>query len=411
MAGRTVIVLATLDTKSEEARFIAERIRMQGEIPCILDTGIRPHANHTATITRSDVLQAAGQTEQSIAAQSRAEAMETMVKGATVLVQAMVADGRASAIMAIGGGQGTWIGCNIMKTLPLGFPKIMLSTAAARTAAIYAGDNDIMMMSSITDISGLNRIFTPILANAVAAACGMAGKPALPAPGTRPLVAMTMFGVTTAGVAACRRHLEAAGYEVAVFHANGFGGRKMESLARDGMFAGVIDYTTTELTDELVGGIASAGPDRLLAAGAQGLPQIVVPGAIDVVNLGDPGKLSPGFASRTIHLHRANSALMRMNLAESRELAAIMAEKLNRSRGVTRVMVPGKGFSALDMAGGPFHLPDANEAFIDELRRRLAQQVGLEIHDLHVNDAAFARKVADAFSAIHKKYTAQVEAN
>jgi uncharacterized protein (UPF0261 family) len=397
MKGRRVVVLATLDTKHEEAMFVAERVRRHGLTPLLVDTGTRGQSIVAGDITGKEIAAAAGIPQEALAGMKRADAFAAVVRGASSIVRSMVDQQEVHAVIGIGGGQGTWISCNIMMQLPLGFPKLMLSTAAARTAAIYASDNDIMMMSSITDISGLNRIFRPILANAVAAVCGMASQPPLVADTSRPLLAMTMFGVTTRGATAARAALEQHGYEVAVFHANGFGGRMLETLAAQGMFAGIVDFTTTELTDDLVGGIASAGAERLTAAGRRGLPQVVVPGAIDVVNLGDPAKIKSEFASRTIHLHRANSALMRADVAESKKLGTLMAEKLNAATGPARVIVPAKGFSALDVAGGPFELPEADAAFTKALQEALRPDVGVEVLDLHINDPEFAARVAEAF--------------
>jgi uncharacterized protein (UPF0261 family) len=298
-------------------------------------------------------------------------------------------------VIGIGGGTGTWMSTAAVQTLPIGFPKLVVSTLAGRDSR-----TDTMVMPSVADIAGLNKVLTPILANAAAAVCGMVeGVAVSQPPVNRPTVALTMFGVTTLGGTYARRVLEEAGCEVVVFHANGSGGATMEDLVGRGTFVGVLDWTTTEVTDHLTGGVCDAGPHRLEAAGQSGLPQVIVPGAIDVINVGRGG-IPRRWAKRTAHMHLPGVPLVRTSVRESREIGSWIAEKLNRSRGPVRVLIPAGGFSALDIRGGPFWEPAADEAFIAGLRKELRDDIPVEILAHHINDEAFARAAADAMLSL-----------
>jgi uncharacterized protein (UPF0261 family) len=391
--SRRIAVLVTLDTKSEEARFVADCIRRRGHQPWIVDLGIAGLSPFDGDTSRADVAEAAGTTAAAIAALQRAEAMEVAAGGATTLVQAMVARGEIQAVIGIGGGTGTWLGTTVMRALPLGFPKLMVSTLGSRD-----GTTDIMVMPSVADVSGVNRLLGPILANAAAAVCGMAEGTGVKLDISRPTIALTMFGVTTRGGTLVRQFLEAAGCEVVVFHANGTGGRTMEDLIAQGTFAGVLDWTTSEVTDEIAGGICTAGPDRLEAAGAHGIPQVVVPGAVDVINI--RGAIPRRFAKRTYHMHLPTVPLIRTSARESREIGAFIARKLNQANGPVRVLIPEGGYSALDAAGGPFEDHKANAAFVAALRSDLRPEIPVELLPQHINSEAFARAAADAMLAM-----------
>jgi uncharacterized protein (UPF0261 family) len=250
----------------------------------------------------------------------------------------------------------------------------------------------------VADVSGVNRLLGPILANAAAAVCGMAEGVSVELDTARPTVALTMFGVTTRGGTMVRRFLEEAGCEVVVFHANGTGGRTMEALTARGTFAGVLDWTTSEITDEIAGGICTAGPERLDAAAAHGVPQVVVPGAVDVINI--RGAIPRRFAKRAYHMHLPSVPLIRTSIRESREIGAFIARKLNAARGPVRVLIPEGGYSALDVAGGPFEDAKANAAFVAALRRDLRPDIPVELLPDHINSEAFARAAADAMLAL-----------
>jgi uncharacterized protein (UPF0261 family) len=255
-----------------------------------------------------------------------------------------------------------------------------------------------MVMPSVADVSGVNRLLGPILANAAAAACGMAEGTVVTLDTSRPTIALTMFGVTTRGGTLVRQYLEQADCEVVVFHANGTGGRTMEDLIARGTFAGVLDWTTSEITDEIAGGICTAGPHRLEAAGAHGVPQVVVPGAVDVINI--RGAIPRRFAKRTSHMHLPTVPLIRTSVRESREVGAFIARKLNAAQGPVRVLIPEGGYSALDIADGPFEDKKANAALVAVLRADLREHVPVEVLPDHINSESFARAAADAMLAL-----------
>ena len=333
--SRRIVVLATLDTKPDEARFVAECIRRRGHEPWLVDMGLRGKPPFEGDVSREEIARAAGQpTFAALSALSKTEAMEAVGKGAGVLVAAMVDRGEAHAIVGIGGGHGTWLCTAAMKTLPIGFPKLMVSTVAGR-----ADSADITFMPSIADIAGLNSLLGPILANAACAISGMAEGVEVTLRRDRPTIGMTMFGVTTRGGTLVREFLEEAGCEVVVFHANGNGGATMEELIRQGRFVGVLDWTTSEATDEIVGGACTAGPRRLEAAGALGIPQVVIPGAVDVVNI-PGGPLPRKWARRVLHWHTPTARLLRANVRENRAIGAWIGEKLSRATGPVRVLIP-----------------------------------------------------------------------
>ncbi|MCP4382255.1 MAG: UPF0261 family protein, partial [Hyphomicrobiales bacterium] len=282
-----------------------------------------------------------------------------------------------------------------MKALPVGVPKLMISTIASGDVSALIGSKDIVMMPSIVDIAGINRLSSRILANAAGAIAGMVAAAPPDEAGERPLIAATMFGVTTPCVTRAREVLENAGYEVLVFHATGAGGRSMEALIRDGFIVGVLDLTTTELADELVGGVLSAGPDRLEAAGAAAIPQVVSVGALDMVNFGGPATVPDSFEGRTFYQHNPQVTLMRTTAEENAEIGRRIAEKLNRAKGPTIVMLPRGGVSLIDMAGEPFHDPDADAALFNALKADLGDHIALVEMDTDINDPAFADAAAE----------------
>jgi uncharacterized protein (UPF0261 family) len=291
-------------------------------------------------------------------------------------------------VLAIGGGAGTTIGSAAMQPLPLGLPKLILTTVASGNTAGYVGTSDILLFPSVVDVAGINRISAVTYTRAADALSGMLGGAAdgTEAPRDRPLVAATMFGVTTPCVLRAKQQLERAGCEVLVFHATGTGGATMERLVADGFVDAVLDLTTTEWADEIVGGILSAGPDRLTAAGRRGTPQVVSLGATDMVNFGPPDSVPARFAGRLLYRHNAENTLMRVSVAEAAQIGAAIGDRLAAASGPTTVLVPTRGVSALDAAGQPFDDPAARDALVDAVRSR----VPVEEHDLHINDPAFA---------------------
>jgi uncharacterized protein (UPF0261 family) len=282
-----------------------------------------------------------------------------------------------------------------MQALPVGFPKLIVSTLAAGDISAYVGVKDITMMPSVVDISGLNRLSTQIIANAAGAIAGMANVDRSAPAETKPLLAATMFGVTTACVTRAREVLEAAGYEVLVFHATGTGGRTMEALIRAGFIAGVLDMTTTELADELAGGVLSAGPNRLEAAGERGIPQVVSVGALDMVNFGPRDTVPGKYAQRTFYQHNPMVTLMRTTAAENAELGKILARKLNAATGPTVLMLPESGVSAIDMPGKPFYNAEADTALFKAITANIGPKVTVIERNLDINDPAFAEEAAE----------------
>jgi uncharacterized protein (UPF0261 family) len=303
-------------------------------------------------------------------------------------------------VIGMGGSGGTAIATSAMRAMPVGLPKVMVSTMASGDVSAYVDVKDITMMYSVVDVAGLNRLSRRILANAAGAVCGMAEQQIPPA-GDRPIITATMFGVTTPCVTHLRERLEAAGYEVLVFHATGSGGRAMESLIADGFVTGVADVTTTEWADELIGGVLSAGPDRLGAAARAGLPQVVSVGALDMCNWGAIDTVPERFRDRTLYKHNPQVTLMRTTPVENAELGRIIATRLNAATGPTALYLPLRGVSMVDADGMPFWSPEADAALFDAIRAGVDPAVvDLVELDLHINDPAFADAMADRLIAM-----------
>jgi uncharacterized protein (UPF0261 family) len=393
--AKTIAVVATLDTKGVEAGFIRERVEAAGLSALVIDTGVLAKPAFLGDIPRETVAEAAGTSlVRLVSEKDRGKSVTAMAEGAAKVVRGLFDAGKIHGVISIGGSAGTTIGTSAMRALPVGFPKVMVSTLASGDTRPYVGIKDITMMYSVVDIAGLNRLSRRILANAAAAVCAMAQAELPPAAEERPLLAATMFGVTTPCVTRAREILEENGFEVLVFHATGTGGRAMEDLIESGFIAGVLDITTTEWADELVGGVLSAGPHRLEAAGKKGIPQVVAPGALDMVNFGPPETVPEKFKGRKFYQHNPTVTLMRTTKEENAQLGRIIAEKLNAAKGPTTFFYPRKGVSGIDREGQPFYDPEADEAFIASLKASLNASVRLIEMDNHINDEAFAAAVA-----------------
>lgn len=390
MQAKTVVLIATLDTKAEEALYLKQQIERHGLRVLVVDTGVRDEPGFAADVTREEVAAAAGADLARLAASGdRGRAVSAMLAGAVVVAKRLLAAGRLDAVVALGGGSGTALGSAVMRALPFGLPKVMISTKASGDVGPYVGTKDIVMFHSVTDIMGLNPILRRVLASAAGAVAGMLAVP-LEAVAPRPTVGLTAFGVTTAAAMRCRDLLTRAGYETLVFHANGTGGRAMEELVAQGAFKAILDLTTTELPDELCGGKQSAGASRLEAAGAFALPQVVVPGAMDMVNFGPPETVPPKYAGRRLYRHNPNTTLMRTTAAENAILGRWVGEKLARARGPAALLLPLRGFSEYDREGGVFWDPEADRAFVEAALAATGGQVEVQQLDLHINDPAFA---------------------
>jgi uncharacterized protein (UPF0261 family) len=396
-----VLLIGTLDTKGTEVSYLHELLREAGVPTLVADAGVLGPPLFEPDIGRDRVFSAAGTTAEEVRkAADRGRAVTLASQGMAKLARQLHAEGKVSGVLGLGGSAGTTIGTAAMRELPYGVPKLMVSTLASGQVQHYVGVRDILMMYSVVDLCGLNRFSRQILANAAAAMAGMIEQIRNPKSEIRnssedkPLVTATMFGVTTPCVEASRKLVEAAGYEVLVFHATGTGGRTMEAMVRDGLIAGVLDITTTELADELVGGVLTAGKDRLTAAALRGVPQVISLGALDMVNFGPPETVPAKFQSRRFYQHNPSVTLMRTTPEENDRLGKEIAEKASAARGPTAVLVPLKGVSAIDKEGGPFWWPEADRALFQSLRNWISPSVALVELDLHINDPPFADAAA-----------------
>lgn len=407
----SVYIIGTLDTKGQEVAFVRDLLGEYGVETAVVDAGCMGEPAIQADLTREDVFQAAGTTLEHMQRQGdRGQAVTTAAQGVTQLITQRHAEGRGGGrrlspvdgVFGLGGSAGTTIATSAMRALPLGVPKVMVSTLASGQVRPYVGGKDILMLNAVVDIAGINRISRTVLGEAARAMAGMvrfsspsprAGEGRGEEAEDKPLIAATMFGVTTPCVEHARRILEEAGYEVLVFHATGNGGEAMEGLIADGLIAGVLDLTTTELADELVGGILSAGPDRLTAAGKRGIPQVISVGATDMVNFGPPATVPDRFQHRTFYEHNPTVTLMRTTSDECRRLGEEIARKAAAAIGPTLLMLPTQGVSAIDRDGQPFDDPAARQALFEAVRQHHGPVELIEL-DAHINDAAFAEAAA-----------------
>ncbi|NDJ60449.1 MAG: UPF0261 family protein [Chloroflexi bacterium] len=392
--SKTILLIGTLDTKGAEFAYVRDLIQARGLNTLVLNAGIF-ESNLEGDINAVTVAQAGGgDLGQMRAANDRGGAVRIMTAGVAKLVPQLYADGRFDGVLSLGGSGGTAMATAGMRALPVGVPKIMVSTVASGDVAPYVDVTDITMMYSVVDIAGLNKLSRQILANAAGMIVGAVEQPR-PAAEDKPLIAATMFGVTTPCVNQVREQVEAAGYEMLVFHATGSGGRAMEALIAGGFIEGVADITTTEWCDELVGGVLTAGEHRLEAAGQQRVPQVVSVGALDMVNFWSMATVPEQFRARNLYQHNENVTLMRTTPTETAQLGRIIAEKLNMAQGPTVLMLPLRGVSALDAEGGAFWSPEADTALFDAIRTHLRDNVELVELDAHINDAVFATALAD----------------
>jgi uncharacterized protein (UPF0261 family) len=394
-----VLLIGTLDTKGPELLFSRDLLNQSGEGAFVIDAGVIGQPHFTPDVPRERVFAAAGTTLVAVQkAGDRGRAIEAAALGAARVAAGLTIE--IKGVLALGGSAGTTIGTAVMRGLPFGLPKVMVSTLASGQVRQWIGVSDIVMMNSVVDIAGLNRISRTVLTNAVNAIVGMIKGPlprlAAANPGDeKALIGATMFGVTTPCVEAARQVMEHAGHEVLVFHATGTGGMAMESFIRDGLIRGVLDLTTTELADELVGGILSAGKDRLTAAALRGIPQVISLGALDMVNFGPPDTVPEKFKGRRFYQHNPSVTLMRTTPPENDKLGKEIAEKASSARGRTTILVPLRGVSAIDREGQPFWWPEADQALFQSLRHWISPHVTLLELDVHINDPEFAATAAE----------------
>ena len=401
---KTVLLIITLDTKGAEARYLKHVLERQGVAVLLMDTGVFPSPSGEGDVSRREVALAGGRSiEMLIQASDRGEAIGTMMKGATALTKALYDRKRIDGVLSIGGAQGTIIGTSAMRVLPVGVPKVMLSTMASgkRVFETYVGTSDVTLMHSVVDFFGLNPMLKQVLTNAAGAVAGMvrAGK-VRPVKGAQ--VAITIYGTTTPAGMTIVSLLQKKGYGVVAFHPNGVGGMAMEGMIREGMFDGVIDLSTHELMDALAGGQHAAGPSRLEGAAERGLPQVVVPGGTDYIVTGRFSDLKDAYGKRKTMMHNPEMTFVQPSDREMARLGRIMGRKLNRTRGEAVVMVPLHGFSYPNHEGRPFYNPSGVAAFVKGLKGAINSAIPVQLLPLHVNDEAFARAVVEVFEGLLK---------
>jgi len=390
----TIAILGTMDTKGEEHDFVAEQIKERGHKTLVIDVGALETPKLKPDIAREEIATAAGVDFAALVAKrDRGESVAAMSKGAPIVLAKLAAEKKIDGVISLGGGGGTAIGTAAMRSLPIGFPKLMVSTLASGQTAQYVGVKDIVMFPSIVDVAGLNRISRQILTRAAGAICGMV-EVEPKAGGDKPVIVASQFGNTTACVDQARKILDQAGYEVLVFHATGVGGRTMESIIESGMVAGVLDITTTEWADELVGGFLGAGPTRLEAAARHGVPAIVTPGCLDMVNFHGPDSVPAKFQGRNFYPHNPQVTLMRTNSAECAQLGRILAEKVNLSTAPVTVLLPKKAISVISAPGQKFHDPDADKALFEAIKSNLRNDIEVIELDTEINAPEFAEACA-----------------
>ena len=391
----TIVVLGTFDTKGREHAFLAERIRELGHEPLLVDGGGFDPPQIVPDVTREQVAAEGGLDLASLRARADRGTMVTAMAGAAAkVVRRLHAEGRLAGIVSMGGSGGTAIGTAAMRGLPLGVPKVMVSTLASGNVAPYVDVSDIVMIPAVSDVAGINAFTRGQFTRAAATVCALVDSSARLARAvgteTKPLVVASMFGNTTPCVERARGLLEAAGRDVVVFHATGTGGRTMESFLDSGLVSAVLDVTTTEWADEFVGGILGAGPDRLSAAARRGVPAVIAPGCLDMVNFGAPETVPEAFTGRRFHRHNAQVTLMRTSPEECRELGRILAQKVNASVGPATVLLPLGGISLISTPGQPFHDAAADDALFSAIRKWLSPGIPLVELDCAINDPAFA---------------------
>lgn len=398
-----IALVGALDTKGPEYRFLREEVERLGARALLVDIGVLGEATVSADIPRESVAARGGSPLDELRhAGERGPGMRAMSAGAVAHLVDLVAEGSIGGVLAVGGSNAAYIMARISEALPTGFPKVLVSTMASGDTRPYVASTDLTMMNPIADINGINRVTRPILRNAVAAVVGMATAPGEEGTEDAPVVAVSMFGVTTACATQISQRLQ-GWVEPLSFHANGAGGQALEALVRAGRIQAVADMTTTELADELFGGVCSAGPDRLTAAGELGIPQVVSLGALDMVNFGARSTVPAHLEGRLFYEHNPEVTLMRTNAQECALLGALLADRLNAARGPRAVVIPTRGFSMISSPGAPFYAPDADAALIETLQARLSPDVHVTVLDTDINDPSVAEAISTLTMSLMKK--------
>ena len=388
----TIAVLGTLDSKGHEHQFVADIISQLGHTPLLIDLGSGGEPQVKPDITRFEVAEAGGLDLQPLLdRQDRGECVSAISQAAPILLAKLATEGKIHGVISLGGGGGTALGTAAMRALPVGFPKLMVSTLASGNTAHYVGTKDITMMPSIVDVAGLNSISKTIFTRAAHAICGMV-EADIDQSDNKPLIVASMFGNTTDCVNTAAKVLEDAGYEVLIFHSTGTGGKTMEALIESGMVKGVLDITTTEWADELTGATLSAGPSRMDAMTKAKVPTVVSPGCLDMANFGEKDSVPETYADRLFYIHNPQVTLMRTNAEECAQLGKIIAEKANANPAPTAILTPLKAISVISAEGQPFHDPEADTALFNAIREHA--QVEVIDYDEEINSETFAKAAA-----------------
>jgi uncharacterized protein (UPF0261 family) len=401
LARKNIVVLATLDTKGREAEFLAGQIERLGFQPLLVDSGVVGAPTAAAGISREEVARAGGVTlPELLRHPDRAVAAPVMAEGATRIISALVANGEVHGIVSLGGTQGTTLSTQVMRALPYGFPKVMVSTMASGNVAPWVDIKDITMMFSVTDILGLNPVMRKVLVNAAGAVCGMAGAGMAIERGGKPLVAITTVGITTQGAMAAMRILEEAGYETIVFHAIGPGGRAMEQMMKEGIVGAVLDYSTIEVSNEIFHALLAGGPERLSTAGKLGLPQVLCPGAIEVLVFNEPETVPARYRGRTLIRHSPQITDVRLNKEEMAEVGREVGRRLQHTNGEAVFLIPSGGYDSYAVRGQGFHDPDADAAFVAALKAHAPSCIRIIEREMHIEDPAFAAEAAQTLISL-----------
>ena len=402
--SKTVVIVGALDTKGQEFIFAKDLIEQQGLRTLVVDFGVLGEPAFKPDVTRAEVAAAGGGDLAYLASgQHKDEAMKTMATGLAAIVRKLFDEGQLDGILGMGGSGGTSIATAAMRTLPVGVPKVMVSTVAGGDVSAYAGAKDITFMPSIVDVAGFNRISRVIYTNAAGAIAGMVNTPRPAAGADKPLIVASMFGNTTKAVDHARGILEQNGYEVLVFHSTGTGGKTMESLIADGLITASLDMTTTELADEVCGGVMSAGPDRCGAASKAGIPAVIVPGCVDMANFWGMDTVPEKFKSRNLYQWNPNVTLLRTNVEENVQMGQMIAAAANAATAPVTILIPLKGVSMLDSEGDRFWDPEADRACYDAIKRNVRPGIPVIEVDANINDPEFSGKVAETLLSLLKR--------
>lgn len=404
MSGKTIVVLATLDTKGIEAQYVREKIEQMGEKALVVDVGVVGQPATKPDVTRQEVAEAGGiSLKKLLENPDREVAAPVMAAGALRIVTNLAKQDKVHGILSMGGTQGTTLATSVMRALPYGFPKVMVSTMASGNVAPWVDIKDITMMFSVTDILGLNPVMRTILANAAGAVVGMAQANVPMQSGGKPLVAITTVGITTQGAMKAIQVLEAAGFETIVFHAVGTGGRAMEQLMEEGVIGAVLDFSTIEVSNEMYHALLAGGDKRLTTAGKLGLPQVLAPGAIEVLVYNEPETVPPPFNTRTLIRHSPKITDVRLNAEEMADVGREVAKRLQHTKDEAYFLIPTAGYDSYAIKGKGFYDPEADQAFCDALKANLPANIKVIEKDTHIEDPQFASWAAELLIELIEK--------